>query len=121
MSKSSSTGQWSAHYLSVNFGVLNLPADPVADQKIVNAPSRIVFSGVEAVRPPGILDFFRIQATVGINEPRCQQLGKAFSFLIGKASVFAVGFRVFQVNLRDGPRSYPRRLPPAFFESKLLR
>ncbi len=101
-----------AHYLSVNFGVLNLPADPVADQKIVNAPSRIVFSGVEAVRPPGILDFFRIQATLGINEPRCQQLGKAFSFLIGKASVFAVGFRVFQVNLLMGhvhiPADYHR-------------
>ena len=106
-----------AHYLSVNFGVLNLPADPVADQKIVNAPSRIVFSGVEAVRPPGILDFFRIQATVGITNPAASRLGKAFSFLIGKASVFAVGFRVLGQS-PDGPRSYPRRLPPAFFESK---
>ena len=51
-------------WITHDLGVVDYICDPVhqpgGNQKIIQAPSHVIFSGVGQVSPPGIFDFSRI-------------------------------------------------------------
>ena len=76
---------------------------PVGDEKIVDAPPRVVLPGVEAVGPPGVGPLpVRIEVPEGVCKPGGQQGGHFFPLLVGEAGVAPIGLGVFQVNLLVG-------------------
>ena len=47
----------------------------VGDQKIVDAPARVLGSGLEAVGPPGVENFFGVQMPEAVRKSGCQKFG----------------------------------------------
>ena len=78
-------------------------AQTVGDQKIVDAPADVLLPRAEAVAPPGICaGQLRIAKTKGVCKAARKQLREFPAFLVGKAGVPAVGFRILQVDFLMG-------------------
>ena len=73
---------------------------PLGHNEVVDAPSRVVLTGVEAVAPPGVgAGALRVQGAEGVHKAAGEQLGHLPALLVGKAGVQPVGFGVLQVDL----------------------
>ena len=80
-------------------GGADLICDALRDDKVVDAPARILFAGMETVAPPAVLDLFRVEQAEAVGEPCRQQLGHLGALLIGKARAHPVGLGVLDVDL----------------------
>ena len=89
--------------IGVNICRNNLALQIFAHDKIVNAPTGILFARLEAITPPGIYLFHtRMLVTPGVYKARSQKLIEFSAFFVGKARIAAIGFGIFQVNFRMG-------------------
>ena len=75
-------------------------SDPVGYQKIVDSPSCVVLTGIEAVTPPAVCSGY-----IGVSEPESireacfQQLSEAFTLLVRETRIAAVAGGVLQIDL----------------------
>ena len=77
--------------------------DPVRDNKIVNSPAGVVFSGIKTIAPPTVnAGCIRIQKAEGIGKAGSQQFAKTVPFFIGETGTAPVGGRIFQVDFLMG-------------------
>ena len=83
----------------MNTGGRYLVSEISGDHEIVNTPSDVLLTRLEAVRPPGILDLFGIQHTPRIHEAGPKPIGKLAALLIRETGIAAVRSRILQVNL----------------------
>ena len=89
-----------AENLVVNGGRSHFVGKTVAHKEIVDTPPRILLARTEAVTPPRIgIGEVGVEEAETVGEPSTQQGGHFLAFLIGETGIFAVGFRIFQVNL----------------------
>ena len=72
--------------------VCNAPGN----DKIVDAPARVLFPGVEAVAPPAVLHLVRVNRTEGVGKARCQQLGHLGPLLVSEARAHPVVWATFR-------------------------
>ena len=71
----------------------------VGYKEIVNAPTRVLFTGLEHITPPGVAaGSIGIQPAEGIREACIQCFCEAFTLLVGEACAATVGLGVLQVN-----------------------
>ena len=86
--------------LVVNGGRSHLVGKAVAHKEIVDTPPRILLARTEAVAPPRIgIGEVGVEEAEGVGETGAEQRSEFGTFFIGETGVFAVGFRIFQVNL----------------------
>ena len=84
-------------------GAVDPFAQPVRDQKIVDAPAGILLPGLEHIAPPGVgAGLIGVQIPEGIGKAAFQQLGEAFTLLIREAGVTPVGGGILQIDLLVG-------------------
>ena len=82
-----------AENLRANECLVDVAAQPVGHQKIVNSPADALFSCIHAVAPPAISSLrIRIEITERISKAGVQKLCKLCAFLIGKAGVSLLVF-----------------------------
>ena len=85
-----------ARDLRQNAAFFNAAADALADEKIVDAPPRVVGAGVVHVAPPGIgASLVRIQVAERIHKAAGEQFRELCALLIREARIAAVGFCIF--------------------------
>ena len=91
-----------AEDLVVDLGRLDLIGDPLRHQEVVDPPAGVLFPGLEAVAPPTVFDFLRVEPPEAVGEARRLQLGHLGPLLVGKAGVAAVGLGVLDVDFLVG-------------------
>ncbi len=78
--------------------VLQRPGDP----EIIDAPPDVLFTGVEPVRPPGIVSGLLVELPEGVDEPVFDVPVEGAPLLGGEARVVDVRLRVLEVYLLVG-------------------
>jgi hypothetical protein len=87
-----------------NKGIFDPPLfqDVPGHKKVIDAPSRSVFSGIEPVTPPRVLDGIRIQVAEGVYIPVFDDFIQTVPFDPEKTGTFGIGTGVFQVDFVVG-------------------
>ena len=80
----------------------DLIGNAAGNDKVINAPARVLLPGVEAVAPPAVLHLIRVQQAEAVGKACVQQFGHLAALLIGKACTHVVGLVVFDVDLPVG-------------------
>ena len=89
--------------LGMDRGSSDLIGDAVRYKKVVDPPSGIVFSGVEAVAPPTIhTGCIGIKVTEGVGKASLQQFSETFPFFVRETGISPVGGRVLQIDFPVG-------------------
>ena len=83
----------------VDLGGADAVCNAPGNDKIVDAPARVLFPRVEAVAPPAVLHLVRVHHPEAVRKTCRQQLGHFGALLIGKACAHAVGLGVFDIHL----------------------
>ena len=93
-------GAWD---ICVDFGIGQLLCEAFGDNKVVDAPAGVLFSGPEPVGPPGVDAFqIRVEMAEGVYKARFQHMGHFGTLLVGEACIFPVGLGILQINLFVG-------------------
>ncbi len=65
---------------------------PVADEKIIDPPSRVVPPGVEAIGPPAVCPgLIRVEQAEGIGKAGGEQASERLPLLVGKPGIPRLG------------------------------
>lgn len=88
--------------LVVDSSICEVVLKRLTDEKIINTPANIVFSGISIMRPPSILDFIWMKSAKSINKALTDNIGNSLSFLIGEASALAILFRAGKIDVLVG-------------------
>ena len=97
-----------AKNITVDGCILNLRRQPVRDQPIVDAPSRVIFPGIKAVAPPAVCpQRVRMAKAKGIRKATIQKRRKLLPFLIGKACISPIWPGILQIDLLMGDIEIP--------------
>ena len=91
-----------AQDLRMDEGILQTVTKTVGDDEIVYAPAGVLLTGLEAVRPPGVLHFIRILITERVGESAGQQMAELLTLLVGKSGIMTVRLRILDVYLLVG-------------------
>ena len=67
--------------------------------EVVDAPTRVLFARLEAVRPPRVGRVVGVQRAESVDEAFAEESGHLRTLLVGEARILAVRLRVLQVNL----------------------
>ena len=86
----------------VDKGVGHLRHQTIGDDEIVDAPTSILLTSLETVRPPRVLHAVGIKGTEGIGETAGQEVGEGLALLVGETGIAAVALGILQVNLLVG-------------------
>ena len=73
--------------------------DAVGYQEVVDTPTCVLLTGLEAVRPPRIGYFFRMKITETVGKAVAEEDGHLFSFLVGETCIATVGLRILDIDL----------------------
>ena len=87
----------------INGGGGNFIRDPVGNDKIVNTPACVLFSGFEHIAPPSIaIRCVGVQMAEGVGKTCLQCLGEACPLFIGETGIAPIGFGILQVDFIVG-------------------
>ena len=79
----------------------------VGHDKVIDAPAGVVFAGMEAIAPPGILDLGGMQLAEGVFESVGQEAREGVPLLVGEAGIQVVGRWVLEVDFVMGDVQVP--------------
>ena len=82
--------------------ISQLLAQTVRDDKVVDAPTGILLTSLEPVRPPRVFHLLRILVAEGVRKTAGQQVAELFAFLVSEAGIMTVGLRILDVYLLVG-------------------
>ena len=88
-----------AEDVGMDRGIVEPFAQTIGDDEVIDAPASILLARLEAVRPPRILHLVGVLEAETVGKSRCEQLAELGAFLVGKASVVAVGLGILDVDL----------------------
>ena len=83
----------------MNLGILDLWAQTLGGDEIVDAPACILLTRLEAVRPPRICDLLGIEGAEGVNEATSQEVAELLALFVGKTGIHAVALGILEVYL----------------------
>ena len=91
-----------AEDVGMDLRIVKTLAQTVGDDEVIDAPAGILLTGLEAVRPPGILHFIRIFLAEGVGKAVGQQMTELGALLVGKARIMTVGLGILDIDLLMG-------------------
>ena len=71
---------------------------PVGNDKVIDPPADILLPGTEAVAPPGISDFLRVQVAERVRKAGLEQFRERCPLLITEAGIEVIAVGVFQID-----------------------
>ena len=91
-----------AEDFGVDTGIGYLGHQSLADHEVVDAPTGILLTGLETIRPPRVLHLIRMERAVGIAEATRKQIAELLALLVGKAGIMTIGLGVLDVDFLVG-------------------
>ena len=91
-----------AEDVAVDLGIVETLTQTVGDDEVVDAPAHVLLTGLEAIRPPGVLHLLGVLIPERVRKAAGQQVAELLTLLIRKAGVHVVRLGILEVYLLVG-------------------